>query len=469
MPVIQNLKTERDLINALYEMQVYNKKIETFHLRCKKKPNDVCVKTAYSTIDVILKSLTYASTEFEAPDIEHKYGEPNDMRFHRAKSVIDSGYSRSQKLPRYEVSSPKLHKSDRFHTNHHKSSQSSITDTCSQQSSKSIRSKSREFVNRPDFENINKSNITSGHERSKSRTREASKPKIREKSTSRTREKSRMRENSYISSRSRSKSRYRSKSRSTDQNSSPSFERYIRRDKRSESRISRSRERSLSNRAYERRSGSRRSKSRVREASKPKIREKSTSRARENSRMRISSYLGSRSRSKSKHRSKSRSIDETYSSSSKRSMSRSKRSKSRISRSRERSIPKFRNHAESMYFDKPNQPVDLDGSLHLHLSESDEENVPEKLGASTSTWDTQVTNFVSKIRRSAPHDQSFGSRMSQPELQQSRLKETGIEEDVTKDKMSEFFEISRKRPIRDPRIQRRNIQIVLNKLNDKKI
>jgi len=144
-----------------------------------------------------------------------------------------------------------------------------------------------------------------------------------------------------------------------------------------------------------------------------------------------------------------------------------------MSRSRERSIPNFRNHAESMYFQKPNQRTDLDESLHLQLSEeSDVETLSEKQRPSTSTWDAQVTNFVSKIRRSAPHDQIHGSRRSQPELQQSRLKETVMTEkmeNVANDKMSDCFEISNRRPIKDPRIQRKNIQIVLNKLKDKKI
>jgi len=94
-----HLESKKDLVDQLYDIQQKIKTLEAFHLKCQRKPQDENVKLAYGTIDMILKSLTYATNEFQPP-IAIKPVNELSTRQRRAQSVFSP---RTQKLPEYKL------------------------------------------------------------------------------------------------------------------------------------------------------------------------------------------------------------------------------------------------------------------------------------------------------------------------------------------------------------------------------
>lgn len=172
-----NLESKKDLVDQLYDMQQQIKTMEAFHLKCQRKPQDENVKLAYGTIDMILKSLTFATNEFQPP-IAIKPVNEFCTRQRRAQSVFSP---RTQKLPEYKL--PDYNpRNDRFYQSRSPysttfypgpSSNSSYNDTNS--SPRSRRSMSRSKSRYSDYGNNSRR-----HSRSRDRSTSRKSPIISE-------------------------------------------------------------------------------------------------------------------------------------------------------------------------------------------------------------------------------------------------------------------------------------------------
>lgn len=143
------------------------------------------------------------------------------------------------------------------------------------------------------------------------------------------------------------------------------------------------------------------------------------------------------------------------------SEARSKRSKSRVTRSKSKERQTNREYRRNYRSqNRFTRSPSTDSSMHLRLSESDNED---------GKWERKVSEFVTKTRHFSPrtrHEQTPASEFSKsPSLPRSSQKSKTLKKQP---QMSDYFETSPvKKPSRDPRIRSpKKIKILLDKLKN---